>query len=318
MEFNRPEDFLIPYLPMMAKVKAGDMWVYHNQVKPLRGELFQDTMAKAKRGYYMGLNGKQVFIPYTADMIRESELYQCELDISSIPNPGYQTEITVVNEDCLPVGARLAKAGYKTAVLNMANRRTAGGAAYTGAGAQEETIFRRSNLCLGMYQFTRYASQHGLPMRREQYPLDRNFGGVYTPHVTVFRDNEQSGYALLDEPYQLAFISVAGLFKPDLTPDSQTILPPFVTGVQNKIRTILRIGAKHGHDALVLAPLGCGAFRNPPKHVARLFHEILEEPEFKGRFRKIVFAIIEDHNSVTHPHNPQGNFKPFADEFVNA
>ena len=33
------------------------------------------------------------------------------------------------------------------------------------------------------------------------------------------------------------------------------------------------------------------------KQMAELFRQVIEEPEFKGIFRQIVFAIIEDHNS---------------------
>jgi len=39
------------------------------------------------------------------------------------------------------------------------------------------------------------------------------------------------------------------------------------------------------------------------------------EPEFKGKYCKIVFAILDDHNAHQ-SHNPEGNFKPFADEFM--
>jgi hypothetical protein len=40
--------------------------------------------------------------------------------------------------------------------------------------------------------------------------------------------------------------------------------------------------------------------------MARLFHEVLDEPEFDGRFRKIIFAIIDSPSS--------NNFKPFKKE----
>ena len=32
-------------------------------------------------------------------------------------------------------------------------------------------------------------------------------------------------------------------------------------------------------------------------------------------YRKIVFAILDDHNAHQ-SHNPKGNLKPFADEFT--
>lgn len=48
-----------------------------------------------------------------------------------------------------------------------------------------------------------------------------------------------------------------------------------------------------------------------------MFHEVFDEPEFKGHFTEVYFAILEDHNSHK-DHNPQGNYKPFAEEFANA
>ncbi len=146
-----------------------------------------------------------------------------------------------------------------------------------------------------------------------QYPMDRNYGGAYSPDVTVFRGEEQQGYPLLENPYQVGVISVAAMNCPEL--DQQgAIASHLVEGVKNKIRTILNIGVTHGHDSLVLGALGCGAFRNPPAHIAKLFHEVIEQ-EYPGHFSKICFAIMEDHNSQR-KHNPEGNYLPFFNEFM--
>ncbi len=83
---------------------------------------------------------------------------------------------------------------------------------------------------------------------------------------------------------------------------------------KEKIRTILRIAGKYNHDSLVLSAFGCGAFANPPNHVAELFKEVFSEDEFFGFFRNIVFAIFEDHNSEKE-HNPMGNVLPFLEVF---
>ena len=77
----------------------------------------------------------------------------------------------------------------------------------------------------------------------------------------------------------------------------------------NKIRTIFRIGLLYGHDSLVLGAFGCGAYKNPPEEIAKLFHEVMEEPEFKDRYKLITFSIIEDHNSRN------SNLEAFKSEF---
>jgi len=64
--------------------------------------------------------------------------------------------------------------------------------------------------------------------------------------------------------------------------------------------------------AVVLSALGCGAFANPPRHVAELFAEVIEQGGFRHAYRHILFAIIDDHNA-RRPDSPQGNLTPFRD-----
>ena len=40
-----------------------------------------------------------------------------------------------------------------------------------------------------------------------------------------------------------------------------------------------------------VAAMGCGAYRCPPRQVAEEMKVILQEAEFKGRFREIIFAV---------------------------
>ena len=166
---------------------------------------------------------------------------------------------------------------------------------------------------MSMYQFSDLASLYGIWRAAKQYPLDRNYGGIYSPGVTVFRGEERAGYPLLDEYYQVDIISVAGMNRPPMNEDGE-IIPPLVPGIKNKIRTILRIGILQNNDALVLGALGCGAFGNPPAQIAHLFHEVLDEMEFQNRFSIIRFAILEDHNSMR-TGQEEGNFLPFLREF---
>ena len=56
----------------------------------------------------------------------------------------------------------------------------------------------------------------------------------------------------------------------------------------------VNIAADNNVINLVLGAMGCGAFRNPPKHIAELFRQVLNEPQYKGRFRRVVFAIINE------------------------
>ena len=313
-------DFISTYEPLMKKVAKGDRIAYY-KVKELRVQEYRSTIEIVNQGYYTTEDGKRVTFPTITRMEHETKFYKNEFRVDNIPTNEEETKIIVRNVDCLEEGVRLCREGYNPAILNMASRRHPGGGVMLGAGAQEESLFRRTNLFRSLYQFTEYFINHVwykkyiTPVSTgECYPLDRNFGGIYTPGALLFREDEQHGYKLMESPECLSFISVAGMNRPKIK-DATHIADDLIEGTKNKMRTILRIGLRHGHDSLVLGALGCGAYRNPPSHIAKLFHEVFEEPEFKNKYRLISFAILDDHN--THQaQNPEGNYKPFADEFA--
>ena len=94
------------------------------------------------------------------------------------------------------------------------------------------------------------------------------------------------------------FVAVAAINLRRSIAHGQTAIPDkFIPSTLHLIRTILRIAYNNGQRRLVLGAFGCGAFANPPGHMAQLFKQVFEEPEFQGVFREICFAIIEDHNS---------------------
>jgi uncharacterized protein (TIGR02452 family) len=312
IKWDSEKDFLEKYRALMERVKVGDSTAYY-QVKELRAKEFRNTVEIVTLGHYVSESGEEYVFPNDSDMMRNTVFYEREIRMDDIPPRDEPTIVEVQNIDCLYAGVQLKEQGYNPAVLNMASRRNPGGGVTTGAGAQEETLFRRTNLFRSLYQFAPYAEQYGITPSHYQYPLDRNFGGVYTPDAIYFRESEQKGYALLEKPVSLSFITVAGMNRPDLTIGGM-IANHHVEPIKNKIRTIFRMGLVHGHDSLVLGALGCGAFRNPPRHVARLFHKVMDEPEFRNKYHCIIFAILDDHNAHQ-KHNPEGNFKPFVEEF---
>ena len=292
-----------------GKQKEEAMFLLRN----MRADVFKHTMFLVQQGYYYNGEEKRVNFPGARTLVTDTKFYNSPQTVHHIPTIDHETIVKVENIDCLLAAEKLLNEGYHPAVLNMASRQNPGGGVQNGAGAQEENLFRRTNLFQSLYQFAPFASNFGLPKSKHQYPLDRNFGGIYTPHATVFRGTEQDGYPLLDTPYQMSFIAVAGINRPALA-SPERIASELVEPVKNKIRTIFRIGLLHGHDSLVLGALGCGAFRNPPSHIAHLFHEVMEEPEFKNKYRLLLFAILNDHNARL-KHNPEGNFLPFVREF---
>ncbi|MDE6554107.1 MAG: TIGR02452 family protein [Muribaculaceae bacterium] len=284
-----------------------------DEIRKIYVRTFLNTVQIVNSGFYLTEDGKKVELNKDQRLTDGTTFYDKEFSVSNVPSLNDQTIIEVTERDCLKEAVRLSKEGLYPAVLNMANRRNPGGGVLHGSRAQEESIFRRTSLFRSLYQFAPYAGEFGLRKSELQYPLDKNFGGVYSPDVILFRDSEKHGCKLLDNPEYVSVITVAAMNRPEI--DSMgKISGHLIEGVKNKIRTIFRIALRHCHDSLVLGAWGCGAFCNPPEHIASLFHEVLNEMEFKNKFRKIVFAILEDHNSRK-AHNPEGNLRPFQKEF---
>jgi uncharacterized protein (TIGR02452 family) len=280
--------------------------------RELRANIFQNTIKIVKNGgYYVD----DIFISIPNKLLTEKTEYFNAPDRLEV-NGDYQTEYSVINADCLETSEILLKSGLNPCVLNLASGQNPGGGVLNGAGAQEENIFRRSNLFLSLYQFVPYANEYDIKKHEKSYPLDKNTGGIYSADITIFRGSEKNGYCLLRKPYNVSFVSVPAIKAPDLTERNGIlyIVDNLVEPTKEKIRTILRIAGKYKHDCLVLGAFGCGAYANPPNHMAELFKDVLLENEFIKIFKIIVFSIFEDHNSNKR-HNPNGNVLPFLEVF---
>lgn len=248
----------------------------------LRAELYKETQKFCREGFYIGNDHHFLDKATTAEMIEKtvSEDLSSVLDLSSLPD--YDTEISIVDKDVCDLAKEFKDSGLNPVALNLANAHQPGGGVRAGCGAQEESIFRRSNY---------FQATEG--RKKAFYPINKGTI-IYTPKVQVFRtresdltkQNPDSGYQVF-EPYTLDFIAAAAF---DLRHEKLT-KKEFMDGTRANIRCILMSALKHGHDSIVLGALGAGAFKNDPATVATLFKEALEG-EFKNKFKKVTFAII--------------------------
>lgn len=280
-------------------------------------EIFEDTIEDIQCGGYEMSSGFIDF-PEEHKMLRETKMYKSIDKIRGKSGTYSNPKVYVQNIDTFEKAKEL---GPGCAVLNMASSKRPGGGVETGSRAQEEDLCRRSNLIQSLFMYSpekwdEYFSEgYDFPKKYNTlgftYPISV-YGGIYSPGVCVYK--EAKTYKYLREPFFCSVISVAGVVRPDIDKTSGEMLGKYVPVVKGKIRTILRIALDNNHTKLVLGALGCGAFKNPPAHVARLFKEVLGEAEFSGAFEEICFAILDDNNSGR-DHNPSGNLKPFADVF---
>ncbi|RGP78097.1 hypothetical protein FLONG3_3775 [Fusarium longipes] len=224
------------------------------------------------------------------------------LNAADCPRKGSsgKTLIKVVNNDSFNAAITLDAAkdspSDRVAVLNMASAVSPGGGWLKGARAQEEALCYRSSLYLSLH--------------RRYYPWKQSMG-IYTPDVVIVRSDQSSGHNLLTPGVQatelpvVSVISIAALRAPPVTkatgraqgrPATETVFAKQSDRelTKRKMRLCLRIAAHRKHKLLVLGALGCGAFRNPPREIARCWLEVLKETEFQGGWwEEVWFAVFD-------------------------
>lgn len=191
-----------------------------------------------------------------------------------------KTEIIVVNDDTLNCvqDMILDNMVSNPLVLNMASWRRPGGGWRSGANAQEEDLFRRSDYYL-------YLEDKNI---MDLYPLGMKMS-IYTPRVFVFKGGAPN-YDIYKKKsrFSASFLAMAAISNPKLIKERLSLKDEQLT--LSKIRHIFNVALENKHDSLVLGALGCGAYNNPPQHIAELFKKVIAE--YDGVFQTIVFPVL--------------------------
>ncbi|CAF4696989.1 unnamed protein product [Rotaria sp. Silwood1] len=305
---------------------------YHSNISSdqirhlLRMTVMLNTIGVIRKKKYL-MNNQQVILNLDSKLktiiYNHESLLEYSQSIELITIPYRETKVKVFNEDCIIVYQDCCKKYKKPLLLNMASATSPGGGYRKGDGAQEENLFRRSDYFRSL-DIDLDHIQEEIPERfycssdseicclsdpMTMYPMDE-YGAIYTSGLTFFRKSEDKGYSYMEKPLEdVCSLAIAAYRNPKL--DGNMLSPKYAVGMRKKLENLFSIAYKHKHDCLILSAFGCGAFKNPPDHVAKLFHSVIEQ--YAGFFQTIIFAIINDHNTGQQ-HNPQGNFKSFKDE----
>ena len=286
-----------------------------------RGLVYKDNL-KRFHAWDVALLGKR-------DAHLAAKIYRHEFKVDV--EGKYDTITDCVNADCVDVAEQMIGEGFSPAILNLASDIHPCGGYHAGSRAQEESLCYTSTLSQTLYQFgnaqEKCVRDAGVEHIEDAYPLEHDYGGIYAPCVRFFREGETGYYRLRAHLFDCAVVTVASLKNrakesPDTAENAFFALDGRMTAEglaieKNKIRTIFRIALDNGHDSMVLGAFGCGAYHLLPEEVSALFAEVLDENEFCGKFKKLVFAIYEGKGSKRKPVGRDGKFAPFYARFGN-
>jgi len=192
------------------------------------------------------------------------ELYSKKFDPSTI---------TVKPTDTITTALKLDGEG-RTCILNMASNKRPGGGVESGAVAQEECLFRCTDLFKTVDDI--------------YYPLGFD-EAVYTTDVMIVKDKD---YNLIETPVYVDCITMAAINL-----NKYQLSRPSYEGItRDKINMMLNLAEAHKCENLVLGAWGCGVYKNDPNYISNVFMSVIRKGGYN--FKKIVFGVINDDNSV--------------------
>ncbi|WP_276911896.1 TIGR02452 family protein [Dubosiella newyorkensis] len=175
---------------------------------------------------------------------------------------------------------------FKICILNFASAIHAGGGWLSGALAQEEQISRSSNLVRGLKtQPAFYALNRGSVDRYHNCVYRHDL--LYSKDVLFFKDDDGK------ELEKKIKADVITLPAPNLK-DVHTIQvlngDSYSKVIKNRLMGMAAVINEMKPDLVVLGAWGCGAFRNEPRKMGKIFSEIVPYLNVK----KVVFSIPKD------------------------
>jgi len=173
-----------------------------------------------------------------------------------------------------------------TCVLNMASYKRPGGGVWSGSMAQEEELFRCSNL--------HHISKDLYPLKDDEY--------LYSSNVSFIKNKNYQDIELIKcDVITIAApnLNIGGNYNKSFENNVE-----YVELIKNKIRSMLNTSCSN----LILGAWGCGVFKNNPETIAKLFNDVIAER--KTNTKHIIFAVINDRNSVSN------NYQIFKDTII--
>jgi uncharacterized protein (TIGR02452 family) len=258
-----------------------------------RAVIAQQTLTILENGGYAAPGGATVPVGQdlrncveATQLFWPDELEALTARVLSRPSAPAPVMVEIENESTLSGIARLLHEGCApVAALNFASANNPGGGFLSGSQAQEESLARSSGLYASLSTASAFYQHH----REHPSPLYSD-AMILSSHCPIFRDDAGS---LLNNVHHATFISSAAPNARAVKERSPHDLNLIADVLQRRAEYVLAVAASRDIRYLVLGAWGCGVFRNDPRLVAQVFMNLLTRADWRGRFSKVVFSILD-------------------------
>lgn len=275
-------------------------------------------------GFYISPSGEKIHLRSGEELLKGSRSFDNLIFKDPVIARYDESQIVVIDQDCLEAAEdELKKGAKKVAVLMFASPLEPGGAMLDGNNGQEEDLCRRSDIFGFMWDQSHFTTStlfynlvdlKGAHQVDPEYEKMTNNKMIHVPQVTVFRSGKNKEYKMLEHPFEVGMLVSPALDQPKyekINEELQYKRKEDEEQLRKLIVTQLKVSYEENYDTVVLGAFGCGAFYNPPELIAKFYKEIIDT-HFRGAFKKIIFAILDDR---AREHNPEGNLRPFQKLF---
>ena len=245
----------------------------HNSRKEFNTRIFNDLSSSFKN---------------IVDETQKIYFYKIKLNTSNLLV--YSPKISVVNENCIKTCLKLNKSknnhNHNVGLLNMCSVSKLGGAVYKGMFAQEEEIYRSTNI------FSKISDIH-YPISNDQLLLTKNVKIIQCRSSKSYFDfiNVKKEKCFID------IISIPSLRKPDVILKDNLEFYKNEEDFQiiyNKLESLFKTFILNNNIDIVIGAFGCGIYKNPINDVIKIFKSLLVD--YSKFFNSITFSILDKSN----------------------
>lgn len=251
-----------------------------------RKAIAQETLEILERGSYEAAGRRVEIAERHRRSVEGSRFFAAEERPPLPPKaPGVKTAVTL--RDCATVEAilRLAAEGREgVGVLNFASAKNPGGGFLNGAMAQEESLAASGGLYPTLTRHPAYYRRN-----RDCGTMVYTDCAIWSPEVVFFRDG---AFRLVEEPAAASVLTLPAVNLGQVMQKGED-LPAAKRAMARRMERALALFAAMGSETLVLGAYGCGVFRNDPEEIAGEWQGLLASPEYRDRFREVVFAVLD-------------------------